>query len=300
VEEAIPMRTALSFAVGLTLTLAASSAFAQEDGTVSGTGTVEVSGEESLPPPPPPVVTEPAAPAAPVVVPAAVAPEADDGLTDHERVVGKFAVGYLGLTSLPIGDGGVTAVTQGSLSTPVIGVRYWFAEAIGLDLGLGFALGTGSRQVEQNNVTTTIDLPAAMGFALHAGVPIAFAHAKHYKFLVIPELNVGLTTRTVRAQGIPPGAPVPPDVHHSGFRLDVGGRIGSEVHFGFIGVPQLSLQATVGLAFNHLAWRNSQDAGPGVASPQASSVTATGIGTTVQSDPWALFVNNISALYYFP
>jgi hypothetical protein len=104
----------------------------------------------------------------------------------------------------------------------------------------------------------------------------------------------------VAAQNLPPGTPTPPDIHHSGFRFDGGARIGTEIQFGFIGVPELALQASVGLRFIHQNWNASQDAGPGVINPSSASQSANELGTTVQSDPWALFVNNISAIYYFP
>lgn len=300
------MRTALSFVVGSVLALAAPSAFAQGDsqggtGDASGTagGSVEAGGSAGLPAPTvaPPAAPAPAPAAATVTTPAADPDaKADDGITDHERVVGKFGVGYLGLTQLPIGTGAPANVGRAVVDAPVIGVRYWLMEKLGLDIGLGFSFFSSGREVEQNNTTTSVDGPAVFGLALHGGVPLVFAHAKHYKFLLIPEFNVGFASRTEKQTG----NPAPPDISRSGFRLDVGARVGSEIHFGFIGVPQLALQATVGLGFRRLVWKNSQDAGPGVPTPQSSSDGETALGTTVQSDPWALFVNNISAIYYFP
>ena len=38
----------------------------------------------------------------------------------------------------------------------------------------------------------------------------------------------------------------------SGIRFDVGARTGFELFFGFIGIPELSLSATVGLQFEML------------------------------------------------
>jgi len=75
--------------------------------------------------------------------------------------------------------------------------------------------------------------------------------------------------------------------------------IGGQIQFGFIGVPELALQASVGLNFRHQVWSASQDAANNVPA-SSSSDRASNIGTTVQSDPWALFTNNISAIYYFP
>lgn len=283
------MRTALSIAMTMTLAFFTQAAMAQ-DNPPPANGTADANAQVT-------------APKVQVAAGGGTTAKADvkedDGVTDHEKVVGKFGVGYMGLTQLPIGGGGAGAVTTTTIDAPVIGVRYWMMEKLGIDIGLGFAFFGGSRETETNNTTVTVDAPAAWGLAIHGGVPLVFAHAKHYKFLIIPEINLGITHRTEKSNA----NPAPPDITHSGFRMDLGGRIGSEIHFGFIGVPQLSLQATVGLAFTHLAWKNSQDSGPapaGPATPISSSVQSNGLSTSVQSDPWALFVNNISALYYFP
>jgi hypothetical protein len=295
------MRTALSIGVGLASMLVASISLAQGDpppptpGTTpgaTGTATVGATADANGTVTPPPKIATPA--------PAAVKKD-DDGITDHEKVVGKFGVGYMGMTQLPIGEGGPGAggglgITQGTVNTPVIGVRYWLMEKIGIDAGIGFSLANSSQTTLVNNVETTTDGPAILGGALHAGLPLAFAYGKHYKFLLVPEVNLGLTRRVEKQTGANP----PPDIVRSGFRFDIGARVGTEIQFGFIGVPELALQATVGLGFQRQVWSNSQDSGNGVPTPREASISSNGLGTTVQSDPWALLVNNISALYYFP
>lgn len=261
----------------------------------------DTANESNLPPsPPPPDSPPPPPPPEPAAV--APAPEAskDDGTFDHERVVGKFGVMYFGVTQQPIGSGPAANVAPATVQTPVIGVRYWLMERLGIDVGLGFNFFSSSRSVETNNTETSTDRPSVLAFALHGGVPLVFAYGKHYKFLVVPEFNFGYATQTETAQNVPAGTEPPPDIHRSGLRLDIGGRIGTEIQFGFIGVPELALQASVGLNFRHQRWGASQDAGPGVAVATSSSESQTDLGTTVQSDPWALFVNNISAIYYFP
>lgn len=82
-------------------------------------------------------------------------------------------------------------------------------------------------------------------------------------------------------------------------RFDLGARIGTEIQFGFIGIPELALQASVGLNFQHSVWHASNPA-KGTTKDAAASQTSTEFGTTVQSDPWAIFTNNIAAIYYFP
>ena len=281
-------RTALSVSVGLALALAAPAALAQDTtGTAAGTGTGTGTAEGTLPPPKvtaqvqtPVAAAKPAAPA-------------EDAVSDHEKVVGHIGVGYLGLTTLPLAPGNGIPAT---VSAPVIGVRYWLAEKIGLDLGVGFGLTSASTETVNGGNSQTRDAPSVFGAAIHGGVPLVFAHQKHYKFLLVPELNVGFAKATF-TPNVPPGAPAQPDENHSGFHLDVGARIGAEVHFGFIGVPALALQATVGAFIRRDAIKTSSEPNGGTVS---SSTGVTSFGTSVQSDPWALFANNISAIYYLP
>ncbi len=274
-------RTALSISIGTALALAAPAAFAQD---TTGGGTAE----GTLPPPK--VVTKTVETT--TVVPAKKVAEEDE-VSDHEKVVGHIGVGYLGFTTLPLAGGNGIPTSVGA---PVIGIRYWLAEKIGLDLGVGFGITSGSSEVVVGGNSTTTDAPTVLGAAVHGGVPLVFAHQKHYKFLLVPELNVGFAHATF-SQNVMPGQPAQPDITHTGFHLDIGARIGAEVHFGFIGIPSLALQATVGAFVRRDSTKVSSDANGGTAS-QSNSVTS--FGTSVQSDPWAIFANNISAIYYLP
>ena len=213
----------------------------------------------------------------------------DDDSPDHERFVGRFGVGYFGVSQLPIatGNGGGGGPTAGTVNAPVIGVRWWLQPNLGLDLGIGIGFATGSTEVASGGATTTTDKPSLFGMAVHGGVPLAFAHGRHYSFLVIPEATVGFATGTIKETGANPV-----DQNLSGFKLDLGGRIGAEIHFGFIGIPELSLEGSVGVYVRREAIKWKRD------TVSASDGTTT-FGTNVQSDPWALFVNNISAFYYF-
>ncbi len=237
----------------------------------------------------PPVVTSTGtAPAGAAVV------KIDDNTPDHERFIGRFAVGYFGVSQLPIanvtnGANGL-GIAQGNVSAPVIGVRYWLSRMIGIDGGLGLGVAGGSSETVNGGTTTTTDKPSAFGMVLHGGVPIALTHGKHYSFLAIPEFNIGFTNGTIKATNAP-------DIDLSGFRFDLGARVGAEIHFGFIGLPELSLEGSVGLAFHRVAYKAKTTPANG-ATVSASDGTTT-FSTNVQSDPWALFVNNIAAFYYF-
>jgi hypothetical protein len=260
-----------------------SAAFAQDTTTqVGGTAGGQVTTST------PPVVTSTAQATPPKVE---VKPAETD--TDHERYIGKFAVGYFGISQLPIALGapGGAGVQPDTVAAPVVGVRYWINRMIGIDGGIGLGLSGGSVEVVNGGTSTTTDKKSKFGTALHVGVPLALAHGKHYSFLVIPEGNIGFTSGTIKGAA-PPGGVAPPDQDLSGFLLDLGGRVGAEIHFGFIGVPQLSLEGSVGVSFRRSSFKWKQD------NNSASDGTTT-LGTTVQSDPWAIFVNNISAFYYF-
>jgi hypothetical protein len=274
------MRTALSIAVGMALALVAPAALAQDTTTGTAEGTL----------PPPKVAVKAAEPA-----PAKKAVEEDDPTSDHEKVVGHVGVGYLGLTNIPIAGAAAAGLpARQNVPAPVIGVRYWLAEKIGLDLGIGFGLASSSQETITGPNTVSQDRPSVFALVVHGGVPLVFAHQKHYKFLIVPELNVGGATSTETPANAPVGTG---DISRTGFHLDIGARVGSEIHFGFIGVPQLSLQATVGVFARREAWKVKQDVGN---QTNSASVGETTFGTSVQGDPWAIFVNNISAIYYLP
>jgi hypothetical protein len=162
----------------------------------------------------------------------------------------------------------------GSVSAPVIGVRYWFRDRLGVDAGLGFGALFGSQEVNQNGGSTTSNTPSSFGIAFHAGLPIALLSVSHYVFEVVPEATVGFTNGTLR------GMPTGPDQSVGGFRLDVGARVGSEIHFGFMGLPQVALEASLGLYFRRATFNWSQGG-------DSSSVTSNSLTTSVVGEPWA-------------
>jgi hypothetical protein len=204
--------------------------------------------------------------------------------SDHDALVGHLGVGYFGVSQLPIAvpPVGPSALPEGgTVSAPVIGARYWFQRRLGIDLALGLALSSGSFSANSANGSA----PTSFGFAAHVGLPIALLAISHYVFEVVPETLIGFTTGTVPGSGAP-------NQTVNGFRLDAGARAGAEIHFGFIGIPQLALQGSVGLyfSFQSYGWKQSGNS----ASVQSETLT-----TNVGANPWAIFVNNIAALYYF-
>jgi hypothetical protein len=226
---------------------------------------------------------------APSTVTTPIAAKVEDDSPDHERFVGHFGVGYMGISQIPIGNGapgGTGGLTEGNVTAPIIGVRWWLQRNLGIDAGIGLGYTGGSSSVTTGGTSASTTNPSQFGFALHGGVPIVFAEGHHYTFELVPEGTVAFAGGTIKGTG---GAP---DIGENGFRLDLGARIGTEIHFGFIGVPELALQASVGLYFQYLNWGLSQQ-------NNSASQNAFSLATSVQADPWAIFTNNISALYYF-
>lgn len=209
----------------------------------------------------------------PGATPATAAADRAPGGSDHDAVVGRFAVGYLGRSAVNVGLAGVPGggAGQGPVSTPVIGIRYWMSPGLGLDLGLGFGF---------ENTSGDVDGPSRWGLILHGGVPLALASSRHFVFEVIPEANLGF------------GGASADDVDHSGFLLDLGARAGAEIHFGFIDLPELSLQGSLGVLFGIAS--ASTDVGGA-----ETSQSGLAFRTTVYDSPWNIFSSNVAALYYF-
>jgi hypothetical protein len=225
-----------------------------------------------------------------------IAAKPEDDSPDHERFVGHFAVGYFGISQIPIATatpappgGGIGGYGASAVTAPIIGVRYWLKRGLGIDAGIGIGYSGGGTTTVAGNTTTTVSSPSAFGLALHAGVPFALAEGHHYVFEFVPETTFGFATGSVKGL---PGNPAGPDTSLNGIRFDLGARIGAELHFGFIGVPELALQASVGLYVRYGQYSASQG-------NNSISTNATTFATTVMGDPWAIFANSISALYYF-
>jgi hypothetical protein len=253
--------------------LATQGAFAQEttaSGSASGSGNVGVS------------------------LPGATA-TATTGSSDHDQMVGRLAVGYFGIANTGAGAALTTGTNDSpyavSGSAPVVGVRYWLNPMIGIDAGVGLSIVGGSLS-DDDDMTPDIDRESFTAFLIHAGVPLALASADHFAFEVIPELNVGFASGGTDA----PGAPG--DISYSGFHFDVGARVGAEIHFGFIKIPQLSLVGSVGVRFDtdKGSTEDSETANPMTLNASSSRSE---FHTTVGSNPWAIFTNQVAALYYF-
>ena len=187
-------------------------------------------------------------------------PASQTGRGDHGRALGHIAwAAFSDVANVQLGNPGsilnvgattitVGAATANTVSTPALGVRWWAMHNntldLGLDAGLGFVFSTvsssttGPGTAANTTVTTTTSAPGASGIYLHVGLPLALLPSEHGVLNIIPEVDIGgawANGNTTQA---------------GGFLLNLGGRIGPEIHLGFFGVPQFSVQPTVSLFLN--------------------------------------------------
>lgn len=210
------------------------------------------------------------------------------GDSDHAQVVGDIAVTFFGNQRVAIdpdadGDG-----VRVRVNAPTIGIRTWFSDSIGLDAGLG--LGFSSFSLENNGEIVGGTFDSVFAINVHVGLPVALAQSGHFTALLIPEIDFAYGGGTVLDAATPEL-----DMAFSGIQLAVTARLGAEVHFGFWDIPQLSVQATVGLGigFNSQTMKNDAD-------------IIGGIRTNVEASDFSIFTTandifngTIRANYYF-
>ncbi len=171
------------------------------------------------------------------------------GETDHDQV--GFGISFFGINELAIAPSGIGDSLNLRLAT--VGIRYWLG-TVGIDVGIG--LGTTTRKdfnTCQADPGGPIDCGAgshrdggidgAFGFGLHLGLPIAIKSSRHATLLFIPELGFAYGSATVFVSATDPAF----DLDLTGLQIDAGLRVGGEVQFGAIGLPNLGLQLSIGI-----------------------------------------------------
>ncbi len=210
---------------------------------------------------------------------------AEPELTDHAKVIDRIGVGWFGVSNIVTGVDGTTIVA------PTLGARIWLDEGMGVDVGVGLAFFTTGGEESTGMATMSIDGVNTFGILAHAGLPIALYASDHYTFLAIPEANFGFGR--IKDEITTGGFPTDPvERTQTGVRLEVGARLGAEIQFGFIGVPELALEASVGARFSHERVRRA-------VGETSVRFTNSGIQTLSVNDPWDFFRSTVAARYYF-
>ena len=203
----------------------------------------------------------------------------------HDMVVGHLGVGWLGTADVPVGPSSAAVGGTAPVPAPIVGVRYWLNSTFGVDAGLGFFTTSSATRLEQQGASTT-EGPTRTAVVFHGGIPIALANTGNFSFQITPEVNVGIGTGGVR------GSMGSPNTELSGFLLEAGARAGAEVFFGFIGLPQLSLEGGVGVFLSSESGKTSQ----GDSSTRFSRFM---LSTSSVAQPWDIFRKDLAARYYF-
>ena len=261
-------------------------------GTSADTGystSAESSAQAEAPPPPPP----PPPPVAPMASEpmTQTAPPADDGRTDHQRVVGGTGVGLLSATELQTLLPGPD-YTLVPLAVPVVGIRHWFDEGMGFQIGLGLNTSSGTLKSDIAG-DADVDLPTVWGLALHGGLPFSLYSDTHYNLVLVPELNLGYATGRTKDDANLAGDQ---GVKHNAWLVGLALKIGAEVQFGMIDLPMLALQATVGAELNYRSATADAAENGVIVTRRRWGLDAS---TASFNDPWDLFSSSIAALYYF-
>ena len=206
--------------------------------------------------------------------------DTDPGASDHAAVVSHLGVGFFGVMDIPLPTS-PAMLSENSLEAPTIGVRYWLDDFLGIEAALGL-------NITSQDTGPTSEF-SAFGFALHGGVPLALAHSGHFVFEIVPLLNFVIASGSFEDTPMG-GMTTSQDI--SGMLIEVGARVGAEIHFGFIDLPSLSLQGTVGLTMRHESRSTTPPGG------MEASAGRTVLATSVDGEPWDIFEGTITAIYY--
>lgn len=241
---------------------------------------------KAVPPPPPPLE------------PAEIPAEKKPPQTDHDLVVGHFGFGYFGQF-----DATLATSRSAGTTTPLqlVGVRYWFSR-VRLDLALGIGLGTGSAKRTTGDTTTSTDDASLLALGVRVALPFAVWVEKHYTVFIGPEVvyaHAGETAPIVSPSV--PGSTPPPDDTHKGDRFSLGVRAGAEIQFGFIGLPRLALDASLGLALDYTTAKSTTTTSAGVGGSTQTTLERSrfSLSSSTSHQPWNIFISNVAAVYYF-
>jgi hypothetical protein len=256
---------------------------------LAATSTAAAQSKPVKAPAPAPVATvEPPLPPPPAPAPARAAAVRDDG--DGARAMGTWALVVFNTKPFEFPNtGGATPIP---LTVYTIGLRRWTTEPLGpfrnwgFDLGLGLNYTSSTITQPQTGTLTTTDGPSTKGFGLHGGLPLAITLHKHAVFELVPEADVIWAKETI------PGATSAATTTYDGWSARVGARAGFEIFFGFIGIPQLAIEASLGayLKFDSVA---------STIGNIERSTRAWGFTTQRGNEPWSIFSGSVAAMYHF-
>ncbi len=252
-----------------------------------------------------PVDPEPAAPQMAAPPPRASPPAPREKPTAISRLSNAVGFGFFGTSLIdepfigPFVFTGAILTPARPLSVPLVGARWWTPWAVGpikrvgLEAAFGVASTSGSRSTANLMGQLVSDTDTHLGFAVHLSVPLALASTEHTVIFFAPEFRY--TADTITPSGtvpLNPGARAGQTA--ASLATDLSLRAGLELFFGFIQLPNLSIEASIRVGIRWLqvtSLPNGQMGGPQV----DDSVL---VNTSLVNNVFDLFTGSISAKYY--
>jgi len=217
------------------------------------------------------------------------APDAPVG--DSERAMGTYALAVFNTQPFEFpASGGADPIP---LTVYTIGLRHWTKRPLppfrnlGWDAGVGLVFRRSSVTSPQAGELQTDDGPALSGFGLHLGLPLAVTHHRHATFEVVPEFDVIYAREKIPALDAGGDA-----TEYEGWAARLGARAGFEIYFGFVGLPQLAIEASLGVSLTYDSVKTK-------VGPIERSNRTWGIQTLRGNEPWSIFTGSVAAMYHF-
>ncbi len=231
------------------------------------------------------------------------------GPTDHSVVVGRLGLRYFGPSQMRALN--ETGMRGGSATLHTVGARYWLSGGLAIEGGLALGFRSGGTTASETSGGTTRcpnmmcggDIPNFFGIGLQVGLPIMLSEAKHLAIHLDPfvSLHYGRSALTTT-----PAPDVQNDTTLNAILFAVGANATAELQFGFLGIPQLGLQASLGFAINYSSdstttVSTTTRAGQQPRTETTNSASLFNASTTVGPgySLAEIITGSISAVYYF-
>ena len=188
-----------------------------------------------------------------------------------------------------------------------VGARYWLSNSLAIEGGLAFGFQSGGTTTTTTagagTTTVAADNPNFFGIGVQIGLPIMLAEAKHLSIHLDPYLALHYGHSAIT---LTPANDETRDLSLNAVLFRVGANATAELQFGFLGIPQLGLQATLGVgldygssSFNTVI--TTTRAGQQPRTETTASASGLSVGTTVGPNYSLaeMITGSISAVYYF-
>jgi len=208
---------------------------------------------------------------------------------DFEQVSGRWGAAFFGVRSVDFGS--FPPGVPNTVEVVTVGVRRWMSPGSmgssrpwAVDAGLGFAYGRTKTETPVTGGGTSSAQASGFGLGFHLGLPIALAQGRHVTALLAPEVDL-LYASGKADQGTPLRI-----IDWRGFGFDVGARLGAEIYFGFLDMPQLALEGSLGVKARYDSVTMK---------PKAVGQNDVSHWRLGSDRPFGFLAGNVAAIYYF-